>query len=74
MIQKNISFSAENNPAATRAVDQSFSNSLFASAKILSDPHPETGAILVNLSDIFIQDFNYVGYITGEMKIKYSLD
>ena len=74
MIQKNTSFRAENDPAANRAVEQSFSNSIFASTKVLSEPHPESGAILVDMGEIFLQDFNRVGYITGERKIKFTFD
>ena len=52
MIQKNISFRAENDLAVERAVEQSFSNSIFGSAKIISKPHPETKAVLIKIDEI----------------------
>ena len=74
LINKNISFRSDNDMPGKRAVEQSFSNSVFSSSKIIGKPHTETGAYLINLRELFIKDFNDVGYVTGERKMKYSFD
>tara|TARA_Y100001935_G_C17310496_1_gene515682 strand:- start:1890 stop:4514 length:2625 start_codon:yes stop_codon:yes gene_type:complete len=73
LINKNVYFRADENFASKKAVEQSFSNSVFSNSKIIGDPSEE-GSFLVNMSDLFIKDFNNVGYVTGERKNKFSFD
>ena len=74
LINKNISFRSDNDIPGKRAVEQSFSNSVFSSSKIIGEPNSETGAYLINLKELFLKDFNDVSYVTGERKMKYSFD
>ena len=55
-IRKNVKFRASKNAAINRAVEQDFPNSLWASAKIASQPHEERGSILIDATEIFMQD------------------
>ena len=54
MIRPNTRFMAEPGSPAERAVANSFSDSLFGAAKIMSKPHEERGSFLINLGDIFL--------------------
>ena len=56
MVIRNSLYTATNNTPESRGVAKSFPNSILASAKILSRPHPERKSLLVNLADLFIQD------------------
>ena len=47
------------------------SHSIISSAKIISDPHPKTGAILVNLEELFLYD---IERITMKSQGLYSFD
>ena len=73
-IHKNVYFRAEPDAAISRAVDNSFSNSIIGSATIKGEPHSKTGAILIDARDVFIQDIPKVSIITGYFKRKYNLD
>lgn len=55
-IEKNTSFVAPGNAPLERAVGEGFSDSLRASAAILSQPHPQTQAILVDASAFAVND------------------
>ena len=74
LVNKNISFRSDNDLPGKRAVEQSFSNSIFSSSKIVGEPNESNGSFLINLSELFVKDFNDVGYVTGERKMKYSFD
>lgn len=52
----NPTFTASKGTPAERATEKSFANSIIASAKILSQPHPERKSFLVNLSDLILWD------------------
>ncbi|HSR67839.1 MAG TPA: DUF5117 domain-containing protein, partial [Acidobacteriota bacterium] len=54
LVQKNIRFRADPGTPAARAVEKSFSDSLMASAKILSKPHPERNSVLVDLEELWL--------------------
>jgi hypothetical protein len=73
-IRKNVKFRASKNAAINRAVEQDFPNSLWASAKIASQPHEERGSILIDATEIFMQDYNLVGYRSEQAKMPYSFD
>ena len=52
----NSSFTAEKGTPAERATRRSFGNSILASARILSQPHPERKSFIINLSDLLLSD------------------
>ncbi|HET6407853.1 MAG TPA: zinc-dependent metalloprotease, partial [Chthoniobacteraceae bacterium] len=52
----NSRFTAQKGTPAERATSKSFPNSILASAKILSQPHPERKSFLINLSDLILSD------------------
>jgi hypothetical protein len=55
-IEQNTSFVAPGNPPLARAVAEGYSDSLRASAAILSQPHPQSRAILVDASAFVVTD------------------
>jgi hypothetical protein len=73
-IQKNVAFRADNETAIRRALERSIPNSIWANAKIESQPHPEIGSILVDASNIFIADYGNVSHLSGQRKTPYSFD
>ncbi len=73
-LRKNVLFRAGKEAAVHRAVESDFSDSVWETVKIASQPHPDAGSILVEVSDLFLQDYNMVGYLTGRAKIPYSFD
>ena len=75
LLDKNVYFRAGKDTAIHRAVARDLSDSLVGAAKIVSDPHPETGAVLVDPAAFFVQDVAAVGYIFREfVKAPYSFD
>jgi hypothetical protein len=72
---KNPRFQAMDDPDIRRAVDKSFSDSLAGAAKIESQPHPESKAILVDVTPFFVTDVEGVGAFLGQvLQIPYNLD
>ncbi len=65
-LHKNVYFRADPEAAIGRALDRGLSDSLMGVGKITGAPHPETGALLVDPSDMFVQDIAMVGYIFRE--------
>jgi hypothetical protein len=55
-IVKNTTFTAEKGTPAERAVKRSFGNSILGSAKILSQPHGDRKSLLINISDLVLND------------------
>ena len=53
---RNSLYTATNDTPEGRGVAKSFANSLLASARILSRPHPERKSLLVNAYDLFVLD------------------
>ena len=53
---KNVYYRAEPDAAIHRAVDRGLSNSILGVGSIEGQPHPETGAVLVDPNDFFIRD------------------
>ena len=70
-INVNLKFRAEKNSPFHKSVETHKSNSILASTKIVSEPHSETGAILANLGDIFLND---IEKITMKSQGVYSFD
>src|SRR3954469_17078459 len=56
MLVRNSLYTATNDTPEGRGVAKSFADSLLASAKILSRPHPERKSLLVNAYDLFVMD------------------
>ena len=53
---KNVYYRAEPDAAIHRAVDRGLSDSILGVGSIEGQPHPETGAVLVDPNDFFVQD------------------
>ena len=70
LIRKNLRFRASDGSPAARAIQNSFSDSVLGSGKVLSDPNPEGGGILVDLNEVLLaQDFSEV---IGQLKEAYE--
>ncbi len=65
VVFKNYQFTAEGNKPMMKAVERSFSDSLFGSTKLAGEPHPETKADLIDLAEIVLQDADAIGAMTG---------
>jgi Met-zincin/Domain of unknown function (DUF5117) len=74
LIQKNLNFRADNDPAMKRAIEKSISNSIIASTSIVGKPHAETGAILIKAADIFVRDMANVESRTSRYKQNFNFD
>ena len=70
-IHVNTLFRADSDKAISKAIEDNLSNSLIAKGAILSQPHSETGAILIDAKSFFIRD---IGYINQQAKNRYSFD
>src|SRR2546430_3839020 len=55
-IIRNPAFTAESGTPAARATARSFPNSILASAKVKSKPHPERKSFLIEVSDLLVAD------------------
>jgi hypothetical protein len=73
-IRQNVAFRAAQGSAIKRAVEKDISHSIWANAKVASQPHPEIGSILVDASEIFLTDYAMVGHLTSEAKLPYTFD
>ncbi|MCK6619322.1 MAG: zinc-dependent metalloprotease [Calditrichaceae bacterium] len=73
-IEKNLRFRADKDAAIARALQRDVSYSLQGSAKILSEPHPERGSVLIDAEELFLQDVGMVGQTSGDSKTSYSFD
>ncbi|UCF64111.1 MAG: zinc-dependent metalloprotease [bacterium] len=73
-IRKNVAFRVNNDAAIKRALEKDIPNSIWANAKIASQPHPELGSILIDATEIFINDYANVAHITSTVKIPYTFD
>ena len=73
---KNVYYKAEPDAAIRRAVDRGVSDSIMGTAMIEGQPHPESGAVLVDPSGFFIQDIGSVGFIFSEYikRVTYDFD
>ena len=59
-INTNVRFRADKSSPFHRSVESHKSNSILSSSKIASIPHPESGAILVDISNLFIYDIERI--------------
>jgi len=65
MLWRNTRFVSLDDPDMQRAVDKSFSDSLQGSSRIESQPHPDSKAVLVDISPLFLSDYEAVGFALG---------
>ena len=71
LIHINTMFRADEDKVISKAISDNLSNSIISKGKILSQPHPETGAILIDADELFLRD---IGYISQHAKGRYSFD
>ena len=60
-MEKNLRLRADSSLPVSAAIESALSDHLYASAEIKSQPHEETGAILVDPADFFLQDAPNIG-------------
>lgn len=53
-VQRNLRFRASEGTPGGRALESSFSDSILTSAERASKPHEETGALLIDLAEVFL--------------------
>jgi len=70
-IHINTMFRADEDKAIHKAIKDNLSNSIISKGKILSQPHPENGSILVDANELFLRD---LGYISNRKNSRYSFD
>jgi Met-zincin/Domain of unknown function (DUF5117) len=56
LIAQNLLFRAKEGTAVARAVKSSYSDSLLASAPVVSQPHPDTHAVLIEANALLLSD------------------
>jgi hypothetical protein len=56
LIAKNVKYAAKENTPEARAVTNGFSDSLLATAPVVSQPHPERKSVLIEASALFLTD------------------
>ncbi len=75
LLLRNTRFMALDDPDVRRAVDRSFSDSLHATSKIESEPHPKTEAVLVDAKAFFVADVEALGvFFAEQFKAAYIVD
>ena len=65
-----ILFRADKSSAIYRSLEN-FSNSIVSTGKVVSMPHLETGAILIDATEMFLTD---VSYVSQNRKGQYRFD
>jgi hypothetical protein len=74
-LHKNVYIRADKGTPISRAVERGITNSLLSAAKIIeSKPHPTRNSILVDASELFVQDITMVSASLSGRKIKYEFD
>ena len=71
LIHINTSFRADETSAIHRSIKNDFSNSIIAVGKVISEPHKETGTILIDANEMFVRD---ISYVSQHRKGKYRFD
>jgi hypothetical protein len=75
LIAQNQRFRAREGTASERAVKSSFSDSLLAAATIVSQPHPDTKAVLVEVNSLLMNDIPGAStMLEGAFRVPYALD
>ncbi|MCB0833493.1 MAG: zinc-dependent metalloprotease [Bacteroidetes bacterium] len=74
LIHKNVYYRADPKSPIARAVKRGVSSSVIASASIEGKPHPDRKSFLVDLSSLFLQDYEMIGNALSDKKVNYSFD
>ena len=75
MVARNSRYVAEKGTPLARAARESFTDSLLASAPVVSEPHPESKAILVDATGLFVNDIaGTATELEAAFKAPYSFD
>ena len=56
LVARNVKYTAQAGTPEARAVEDAFSDSLLATAPVVSQPHPERKSILVEANALFFAD------------------
>jgi hypothetical protein len=73
-IARNTRFRADADPALRRAVEQGFSDSLIAHAAVVSAPHPERRAVLVDAAFLLADLAGYSTALERAFRLPFALD
>jgi hypothetical protein len=75
MVARNSRYVAEEGTPLARAARESFTDSLLASAPVVSEPHPQSKAVLVDASGFFVSDIpGTATELEASFKAPYSFD
>jgi hypothetical protein len=75
MVARNSRYVAKEGTPLARAARESFTDSLLAAAPVVSEPHPETKAVLVDASGLFVNDIPGTATdLEAAFKAPYSFD
>lgn len=75
LIARNDEFFAAPGTPQARVVSESFSDSLLASAPVVSQPNPATKAIVIELNTLLFTDIpGYLTRLEGAFRLPYALD
>lgn len=75
LIARNTEYRADKDPAAERAVRQGFSDSLLGAVPIVSAPHPDTKAVLIDASALLFTDIPAYGQqLDSAFRMGFSFD
>ncbi len=61
-LKKNVRYRADEHTPIQRAVARSFTDSILASTKVESHPHPTRKSVLVDLKSLLLRDIPLIGY------------
>lgn len=74
-MEKNLLLRADSGSTMERALQSGLTDHLYATTKIESAPHKESGAVLVDATELFIQDVENLGQRLGsDAKLGYRFD
>ncbi len=75
MIAKNTRYGAKEGTPLALAAQQSFTDSLLGTATVVSEPHPETKAILVEANPLFLADLaGTASELEAAFRVSYAFD
>jgi len=75
LVRKNLRFTAQPGTPIARAVGRSFSDSVVATARLESQPHPERKSVLVDLSSFFLTDLPMLSWdLENTFRIPYRFE
>ena len=75
LVARNTRVAAAAGTPAERAVRQSFSDSLIASAPVVSQPHPQRKSVLIDASALLVTDIpGYSTTLESSFRMNYQLD